>query len=237
MEKSDFYGLLRDFVKYRGDDTGSLPCDKLGTFAVLDSSDDLDSENFRKTLHEKNYNFFWSKPWARAQYGPKIKIELPALIVYEVNTRLSSPFGKQKQCTSLSVMVIDKKHEPCQDCRLNRCDKRPLTQVFIDCDKRLLELFQYLRDVKYYISENKFMHSGLAEFKGVNISEVNVAREKTRRYKKMLETNATMIGSIWASTSLEYYGMAYDMDICFRCPETKDFVPGGHEYNKDCKDC
>lgn len=205
----DFYRLCSQYVEYYP--KSSYPCQRIQTWAAIESYADLNADNLGKTVHDRGKPFFFSRKWAAAGYNPSsLSAKGPLLVAFEEPGVFIDPMQKITHAHYNIQLMAVIKYEPTKKKTSNPCHKLTRNEIYYRTEGFIRNLFGYLAEVKYY--ENiGFVNSQVAANLYPGATEVPAL---SRKFVKMIrERNKEVQHTRFEGGINDYYGTYVTLQI------------------------
>jgi hypothetical protein len=205
-----FYRLCAEFVQHYPE--MELPCQRMQTFAAIESYADINKPNLGKTILDRDKPFFFSRKWAAANYNPsKLEASGPMMTAFEEPGLFVDPFDvNTKVVYNIQLAWLDSfEHPKTEDKRA--CAKRTRNELFIQSETFARNFFSYLAGVAYYEGVG-FRNAQVAA--AINPGAVEVTTI-TRQFVKMIKEENKQVQHVrWEGGINNLHGTYTTIKLC-----------------------
>lgn len=206
-----FYRLCAEFVQFYP--KASYDCDRLQTFAAIESYADLNTPNLGKSDLDRGKPFFFSRKWAAAQYNPsQLSATDPIMTAFEEPGLFVDPFNTQMKAYYNIQVAFLGKYEPSNKKTKDHCKNRTRNEIYLKSEEFARQFFSYLSDVAYFTGQG-FFNRNVAPHVLETVPEEDAAI--TRQFVKMLREENKQVQHVrWEGGINDLYGTYITIKLC-----------------------
>ena len=240
LDLNDYWRVIREFVDHYP--ASENKCERLNTFAVLDSIGDLNSRTLGKSNYDRGKDTFYSRRWERKNLNQsEMSIDFPGLLALDRNAPIENPFNQTsgtRVSHSIDLLFVDKYEEHKLDKPgTDSCSERNKSEIYDQAREFAFIFLEYMNDL-VVLDNNRLINQAVKDADG-DLAGNLVDGPMTAQFQKLLRQNNPTVNLVrWDGGKDNLHGCFISLVLSFvSCakytwsPELLEIQTG---YDKNC---